>query len=698
MRLLQLLPITVFLTSCMAMRWTHAADWPMLGLDNTRNAVSDERDSPTFWRILGEEGLLNPNEMSENVRWTAALGTVTAGDPIVANGLVWIGTNNFTLSNREKTEDAAVLMCFREADGKLLYKYKSKRHQMGRVFDPYGGAMASTPVVEGDHLWFVSNRHELLCLDVGPIRRGEENPKQLWKRDLVFEFGVSPRASVMNLHHWSSVATYKDRLYVVTGNGVGADYRTVPKPEAPSLICFDKLTGKTVWKDSSPGKNILFGQWSSPLVVEVNGCAQAIVAQGDGWVRSFEARSGEPIWQFDMNRKSWKFSGAHRGKRNYLLATPVFHDNRVYIASGKVWEDFGSNGRLCCIDAAKSGDVSAEIAVGADGRPIPHRREQAVDSSRGEQAVRNPNSGLIWEFSESEEFLDSMHWSMSSVVIKNGLLIAVDIEGLVHCLDAKSGKKHWTYESWDSTCFNSPLIVGEKVYVPFDDQVAIFRLSADPNVAMYGGKPIATTKANMAYSSPTFANGRLYLANRGILAAIGSGQSEPLPTENAVVDKKPRPDAPFVSTPQNVVEEMLRLATVTKEDVVFDLGSGDGRIVISAAKRYGCRAVGYEVDSELVAVSKRDILKQGLQSLATIREQDLFTADLSEATVITVFLYPRLLEKLKPQFSRMKPGSRIISHHFAIPGIRPNKVVTVPSNESSDDHQIMMWRIPFKKE
>ncbi len=321
--------------------WIHADDWPMLGRDHTRNGVSTEVNPPTYWRVVDttdkEQRLLSRERMSGNIKWFVPLGSDTGGEPVVANGLVWIGTNATPL-NELRQPDKAVLMCVRETDGEIIYKYESDRMPL-RIYDPPYGPMASTPLIEGDLLWFMTNRYSIVCLDVGPLQRGEGNPHEVWKKDMIQELDVSPRASYMNFHHWSSVALYKDWIYAITGNGVGEDYETVLKPNAPSLVCLEKRTGNLIWQDNSPGKNILFGQWSSPVVVEVNGRAQVITAQGDGWVRSFDAFSGELIWQFDMNRKTRKWQRFGGGNRSYFLATPVFHDNRVYVSIGQVWED-----------------------------------------------------------------------------------------------------------------------------------------------------------------------------------------------------------------------------------------------------------------------------------------------------------------------------------------------------------------------
>src|SRR5262249_26338412 len=152
--------------------------------------------------------------------------------------------------------------------------------------------------------------------------------------------------------------------YVITGNGVDEGHVNVPAPHAPSLVCFDKDTGKVVWQDNSPGKNILEGERSSPLVIEVKGRGQVIAPQGDGWLRSFDALTGKLIWKFDTNPKSAKWEIGGRGTRNQTVAAPVFHECRIYIGNGLSPHVRGGAGWLYCLDPTKEGDISLELDAG----------------------------------------------------------------------------------------------------------------------------------------------------------------------------------------------------------------------------------------------------------------------------------------------------------------------------------------------
>ena len=138
-------------------------------------------------------------------------------------------------------------------------------------------------------------------------------------------------------------------------------------------------------------------------------------------------------------------------------------------------------------------------------------------------------------------------------------------------------------------------------------------------------------------------------------------------TATALQSSSQRPDVRFLATPQNVVEAMLTLAQVTPADVVFDLGSGDGRIPITAAKKFGARSVGIELDERLVRLARENAVRAGVNDRVTFIEGDLFQADISSATVVALFLLPSLNVRLIPKFEReLRPGARIVSHHFAM--------------------------------
>ena len=348
-------------------------------------------------------------------------------------------------------------MCFRASDGKFLWQYLSPR--LDDQFQDFPGAgLNCSPLVEDDRLYVTTNRAEVVCFDIAPLRLNRGEPRQLWKLDMRKELGVSPAGPVCpGIGFLCSIgASYRGRIYVTTGNGVDEDHTTAPAPEAPSLLCIDQATGKVLWSDNSPGKNLLHSQWSSPLVVEVAKRVQVVAAQGDGWVRSFDALTGELIWKFDTNPKSavWKLGG--RGTRNYLPATPVFHDGKVYIGNGQAELNGDGVGHLWCIDATR----------------VPQNKEKdlsPVGDNFDPNAEVNKDSGLVWHYggrtapgTDGRGFLFGR--TMTSVVVHDGLVIATELFGTVHCLDAKTGKNCWTYDV-QTTIVASPLLVDGKVFI-----------------------------------------------------------------------------------------------------------------------------------------------------------------------------------------------------------------------------------------
>lgn len=159
-----------------------------------------------------------------------------------------------------------------------------------------------------------------------------------------------------------------------------------------------------------------------------------------------------------------------------------------------------------------------------------------------------------------------------------------------------------------------------------------------------------------------------------------------------------KPDVIYVPTPQPIVDKMLELARVKRGDLVYDLGCGDGRIVVTAAKRFGVRAVGFDVDPDRVAEARENVQKNGVEHLVTIEQKDIFTLDLSPANVVTLYLLPRLNVRLIPQLERMAPGSRVVSHDFDIEGVVPVQTLSIRPKDDKIAHSIYLFEVPLKKE
>lgn len=451
------------------------SDVAMWGGTPARNMVSNETGIPDKWDPA--TGL--------NIKWTAQLGSQTYGNPAVAGGKVFVGTNNEAVRNPKFKGDKGVVMAFRESDGQFLWQAVHNKLESGRVNDWPQQGICSSPFVEGDRLYYVSNRAELVCADTEGFLDGEnDGPYQsekdtskidadfVWLYDMIDELDVFPH----NLAVCSPLVV-GELVFTVTGNGVDEGHINIPSPEAPSFIAVNKHTGELVWEDASPGNNILHGQWSNPSYAVINGQPQVIFPGGDGWLYSFVPETGELIWKFDCNPKDavWELGGA--GTRNNLIATPVVWENKVYIGVGQDPEHGESIGHLWAIDATKKGDVT----------------ESAVVWHRG-----------------GEDF----NRTISTVAIHDGLLYAADLSGFLYCLDANTGEHFWTYDAF-AAVWGSPYVVDGKVYLGDEDgDVAILKAGKTMELLH------EINMGSAVYTTPVAKNGVLYVTNRSTLFAL----------------------------------------------------------------------------------------------------------------------------------------------------------------------------------
>jgi len=529
-------------------------EWTQWGGSAARNNTPEGSNIPVEWSI-GEfdyrTGGWNP-EGSNNVKWVSRLGSQTYGNTVVADGRAYIGTNNSAgwLKRYPADRDLGCLLCFDVKDGKFLWQHSSEKLPTGRVHDWPLQGVCSTPLIEGNRLYFVTNRGEIRCLDTegfydgendGPFKdetnENKEEADVVWDFDMMKELGVSQ-------HNMAdcSITSAGDVLFVCTSNGVDEAHNGIPAPQAASFLAIDKNTKKVLWTDKSPGINILHGQWSSPAYGVLGGTPQVIFGGGDGWIYSFDPAgdgkgNSKLLWKFDCNPKMSHYA-LNKATRNHIIGTPVIYDGLVYVAVGEDPEHGEGTGHLWCIDPTKRGDVSPELAYNSADpkKTIPFKRLQAVEPEKGDFARPNPDSAAVWHYSEVDlngdkkiDFEEIMHRTLGSVAIKDGILYIADYSGLFHCLDAKTGKRNWTYDMLAAS-WASPLIVDGKVYIGDEDgDVAIFKHSADPKVAMKdeGGemKPFygEINMGNSVYSTPIVADNVLYIANRTHLFAIENG-------------------------------------------------------------------------------------------------------------------------------------------------------------------------------
>jgi outer membrane protein assembly factor BamB len=367
----------------------------------------------------------------------------------------------------------------------------------------------------------------------------------VWRLDMMKELGSSQH----NAASCSGVIV-GDLLFISTSNGVDAQHNNVPAPNAPSLVCLEKATGKVVWTDNSPGVNILHGQWSSACAAVLGGVPQVIYPNGDGWIRSFRADrgndgKGEMLWEFDCNPKDSLYEIRGLGTRNHVIGTPVIYKGLVYIAVGEDPEHGDGVGHLWCIDPTKRGDVSPDLAYTRDemakpaaerkpihaGRLDDSRRLQTIDPANGEVAVANPNSAMVWHYAsydvdqngEIDDFLETMHRSLSTVTIKDDILYTADFSGIIHCMDAKTGKVYWTHDMLGA-CWGSCLIADNKVFIGDEDgDLYIFEHSKEKKWLNQHPEEDTNPTLNMGSSvlgTPIIANNVLYIYNKNTLFAI----------------------------------------------------------------------------------------------------------------------------------------------------------------------------------
>jgi len=431
-----------------------AADWPMLGGRPERSMVSPERGLPVEWSFGGR----TPRK---NIKWSAPLGRVTFGTPVIAGGRVFIGTDH---DRPDPLQQKGVLKCFAESDGRLLWQATHAKLPNAGEDDGSLG-ICSTPAVAGDRVYYVSNRGELVC-------RAVEDGREVWLLDLRASLGVQP-----NQASASSPLVVGDLVFVVTGHGT--DYKTgkLKNPAAPSFLAVDRHSGKVAWQDNSPGTRILTGQWGSPGYGVAAGRAQVAFPGGDGWLYSFDPATGKLLWKFNAKAHEKPSASGEPETTFNLVAAPVFAGDRVYIAVGEPEASAGP-GALRCIDATLSGDVTA--------------------------------TAERWRFG-GDQFNDSI----SMAVVHEGLVYAADTPGFLNCLDAATGERLWVHDL-KANVWGSPLVADGRIYLQTGEgDVYVFQTGRTAKLLAKNSH-----LPDMGHGTPVAANGVLYLAGQKALYAV----------------------------------------------------------------------------------------------------------------------------------------------------------------------------------
>ena len=499
----------------------HSQDWPQWGGNSLgRNMYSSAKGLPD--RV--EAGKLKSGTedvdltTAKNVKWAAKLGTQSYGNTTVAGGKVFIGTNNDSPRDRQHQGDRSILMVFDEKTGEFLWQLVVPKLASGKVNDWEYLGLLSSPTVEGDRVYLVTSRCEVICLDANGLANGNDGPFTdeaqyfvgkdkpkaklgpkdadiIWKYDMIDDLGVFPH-NASN----SSPLIVGDLVYVCTSNGQDWSHSNIPSPQSPSFVALDKKTGELKGEDDAAiGPRIFHGQWSSASAGLINGKSLVFFGGGDGLCYAFDAKpvkQGDSsflktVWKFDCNPPEYKIKDGKPIKYpdangpSEINSTPVFYKNRVYVAVGQDPEHGEGVGRLLCIDATKTGDVT--------------------------------KTAMLWDYR-------GIHRSISTVSIDpvTGLLFIGDFSGFIHCLDAETGKLYWTHDM-KAHMWGSTLAADGKVYAGDEDgDFVILAASKEKKLLSETNLP------SPVYSTPIVANGVIYVScNTHLFAFHDSARSAP---------------------------------------------------------------------------------------------------------------------------------------------------------------------------
>jgi outer membrane protein assembly factor BamB len=496
---------SVALVAGMSVRSVPAADQLQWGERFSRNMVSAETGLPATF---------DP-ETGANVKWKVSLGTSTYSTPVVADGRLFIGTNNERPRDPRVRGDRGVLLCLDERDGRFLWQFSTPRRGPTNYWDWPRIGICSSVTLEGDRAYVVANRGEAVCFDVRgmadgnggpfdaegalmarpgdpPLEPGKADADVLWLTDLTKEAGVRQHDGAHGVF-----VIHGDYLYVNTSNGLNDRHNAIGNPKAPSLVVLDKATGRIVAREREGiSTRIFHSTWGSPSLGEVGGRPLVFFGGGDGVVYAFEpypgggAEAKEPaalklVWRCDCDPDAPK-ENIHRYIRNRkvspsnIKSVPVFHGDRIYVTyGGDVW--WGKNEAwLKCIDATKAGDVT--------------------------------RSGVLWTYPLRQH-------CMSTPAVHDGLVYAADCGHTIHCVDAETGKAVWTHDA-EGGMWASPMVADGKVYIG-TRRGLLWILAAGRRKQV-----LASVRLDGPVNATvTAANGVLYIASMKTLYAVASSSN-----------------------------------------------------------------------------------------------------------------------------------------------------------------------------
>jgi len=417
-------------------------------------------------------------EKRENIRWVADLGSESYGGPVVASGKVFVGTNNGKPRDPAVQGDRGILMAFKAEDGAFLWQAVHDKLAAGGEVDWPLQGICSTPAVEGDRIYYVSNRGELVSADVegfldgendGPFtaeaRHGRADADLLWVVDMPKTLGVHPHRMSA-----SSPLVVGGIVYTLTSNGVDEKGK-VPAPAAPSFLAVDRKSGEVIWQSALPADRILDGQWSNASHGVLAGRPLVLFPGGDGWLYALDPATGALRWKFDAGAiAEGQPAGAPEKGRESLVAQAVVVDDRVFIGVGQDPEKGPGKGRLW--------------ALGPTGTPL-------------------------WSLGG-----DAFSRTLSKVAVADGLVYAADLRGFVYCLEAATGKLLWSHDLF-AQVWGAPLVADGRVYIGDEDgDMAVLRAGRSKELLH------EVNMGNAIYTTPAASDGVLYVATRGRLFAI----------------------------------------------------------------------------------------------------------------------------------------------------------------------------------